>query len=395
MKQKKTRKDHSVGRDLASLTPDEEYLLTELQTHLDHLDPKKLGERITSPQLARGLLVRLPMDHPKAVDFILALDALFQDKETRKEIKKARFKLKQKGIVLSFPEKEVEPVFKLKAEKAVESEAYVGSVDPFGNRAVFMSLGQADRGVDVGIGTINDEEGLSDFLFGRYSKKKAMEIKAILFSKFQQMVPTSMAHLATLLEKAYQRNAGGLNEAVRGYLQLRPWILAHVKLLEQPIIYERMAPDQVKAVPLTEALLEKLFGHPLMATWLLDPDQLKPLIEELIKAQESPILLSEPQLEIRIQDLKERTLVELFPESRKVLFKNRLEEMAYIFSKRKEEDFTQMALAVAVSLSEKESLASKNAFLRKLLERSLVLLLPDQGAAKGTQKEKPSLIIKP
>jgi hypothetical protein len=107
-------------------------------------------------------------------------------------------------------------------------------------------------------------------------------------------------------------------------------------------------------------------------------------VEEVVKAEESPILVSPEQKASRIHDLKRLHLDRIYPQEKRMLLKGRLEEMAYLLHKHGEERHARTALASALSLGEQDSSFSANPFLLLTIDRSLAYYL------RRDQKEVPS-----
>jgi hypothetical protein len=353
------------------------------------IDLSKIGEMIPSPRLAQAFLEKMPLDKAEAVDLVLAVrDAFMNHRDVLKSAKKALYKLKQQGFTPADPGFGKEAPFYAQKPGNEEPEAFIGPLDGLGNRPVFVAMPQFPMGVDVGLGIISDEEGIVEFFFGRYSKKRMREFKDIFFQQVGGMVETSMPHVGTLLEKAYVQNADQPSEGVEGYLQLRPWILENVTLLDRSPVYDLLPPESADGEVMTESRIRKLLNHELTATWLIDPDDLKSLIEEIIKAQESPIFITEEQRSNRIQEIKEKGVRDLYPESKRLIMKQRLEETAYIFLKKEEEEYVRLAVAAALTLAEADTAMSINPFLKIFVERNLDSLLDWTGDEKGTTGSK-------
>jgi hypothetical protein len=233
------------------------------------------------------------------------------------------------------------------------------------------------------MGAVSDELGFIQFFVGRYSKKQLKEIEEIFFSSFDHAVETPISHAATLLERAYTKSEEGLNDASRGYLQLRPWILENVSLLEQSAVYDLIPLESISKGSLTNSQIEKLLAHELMRTWIIDPDRIKPLIEDIQKVKESRILVSDAQKTDQINEAKRKSVSQIYSEDKRLLMKWRLEEMAYFFFKLEEEEMGRISLAAAQSLDEKDSPLLINPLLEAIMERSLVFHM---GAAQEAQE---------
>ena len=368
---KKKRPKKRKSQDLPRLSSEEEIALNSLLENLKDINLNNIDQQISTPQLARALLEGLSVDDPGSADIILAIRDAFDEKIVQKTIKKTIFRFKQKGITFPDLEPPKETPFLIKKSDKDEPTAYLGPIDGFGNRGIFIILPQIPKGIDIGMGIINDEEGIIQFILGRYSKKRMREAKDFFFEQVGTMVESTLPHAATILERAYNRNKPGLEESSRDYLQLRPWILENISLLDQSIIYDFIPLESVSNEILTDSQIDKLLGHELMESWIIKPEEIKPLFEKIVEVKESRILVSEAQKLERIKEMKDKAVAQVFPDSKRAIIKDRLEEMGYIFFKLDEKEYTRLSLISASSLDEKDSILSVNPFLEAMVKRSI------------------------
>jgi hypothetical protein len=395
---KKRKAKKRDPHDTPLLSAEEKAVLNSLLKDLTTINRNNIDEQIPSPRLAQVLVEKLPPDNAENVDLILAIRDAFDQKAVQKAIKKTIFKFKQRGISVpdSEPQKDTRVV--ITKTTSVEPSAYLGPIDRMGSRGIFLILPQIPKGVNLGMGIVNDEDGILQFLFGGYSKKRMREVKDLFFARFHHMVDVSLSHAATVLERSYSQNESASRESHHEYLQLRPWILENITLLEQAAIYESIPLEGFSKEILTSSQIDKLFGHELMKSWIIDPDTINPLAEELVKVEESPIHISDGQKTNRINEIKEKGIKQLFPDSKRLILKNRLEEMALVFLKLDEEDYARLSLAGALTLDEKDSLLGTNPLLLDMVERSLDYReewTSDIAGSEVDKKESSSRIILP
>jgi hypothetical protein len=389
-KSKKTRKT-----DAASvLTPEEQGLLEGLLRDLSRVDPSRLAEEATSPQFVEALVARIPLTDPQTPRILLGLRSSFHEKRVTKAIKKAAFRLRQKGIVLPDGQDAEIPVLKTYKPGESDISAYLGPIDGTGSRPVFISVPQMPAGVDVAVGVVNDEEGIIEFAFTRHSKKRMKEIKDLFFSTLPHMVETTLSHAADVLERSHLAKGPGVSDSARAYLQFRPWLREHASKAESSEAYRFLPPETISSDLLTESQLQRLFEHELMASWIIDLRSLRPVLEEIRKAEESRIFISEGQRLEHIRRIKYDGIPKLFSEARRLSLKYRLEEMAYVFLKSAEESLARLCLAAASSLAEKESPIKVNPFLQYLMDRSLAYYLKGRTRSeKSSDQPSQSLIV--
>jgi hypothetical protein len=394
VRKKKPQKKKS--QPLPVLAEDEKALLEVLLRETGEIDPSRLQELVPVPRLAIDLIENLSIDSAGTPQLLLAFSNAFPQKEVQKAVRKTLFKLKQKGIFVPELDDQSSAGFILSRPEKEGPKAYVGPIDGTGSRAVLIAIPQIPQGHDLGIGVVNDEQGILEFSFGRYSRKNAKEVQEIFFEKVSSMVETDLSHAAALLERAHSRRAGG-GESSADYLRLRPWLLDHARPFEKPKIYEVLPPDAVSRNTLTESQIQKLLGHEFMATWIVDPEKLESVVEEINEAEQSRILVSEIQKTERINQIKQASIGKLYPDTQRAMIKQRLEEMAYLFFKSGEEPYARLSIACAMSLEDKDSLLRVNPFLSALLEKSLNFYFSARTTrdTTGGTDQSPSRIILP
>ncbi|MFH1480371.1 MAG: hypothetical protein ABIG67_03810 [Pseudomonadota bacterium] len=397
-KKEKTKKKKSIS--LRPFSAEEEIRLKELLKDPGTITPANIRDRIPDPDLARALLERLPTHDPEILGVILAIKETFPRKDVQKTVRKVFFKLRQNKILPPDLEvREKTPALPFKPEK-VEPIAYLGPTDGNGTRGVFTALPHLPQGFDVGMGVASDEMGIMQFFNARTGKKKMKEIKEFFFSHFHPMVETTVAHAATVLERAYRAKPQEINQESRNYLEWRARILKNTALLERPAIYDHLSPEGPEIVDttnVTDSQMDRLLGHELMQTWTLDLEKIKPLLEEIKKTEESPILLMDAQQLDRKKELKRNALTQIYPEESRPALKWNLEEMAYVFLKLGEEAVARIALTCALSLEKKDSIFEVNPFLEALLERSMnyYSALAKEGPQEVMDKGSTPMIIRP
>jgi hypothetical protein len=369
---RRNKKPKKKKTDPSTLLKSEESLVTSLLEDFKKAAPAEIAARIPHSHLAGIFLERLPLDNEFPVPLLLALDEAFKDKKTHKLVKRILFRLKQKGVPIdeSFPQRESHDTILSRTQKE-EPVAYIGPIaSTIGSRAVLIVLHSAIKGYQAGIGLVSEAEGMLQFLYGPFSKKRIKEIKGSLSQEAGPLVETSLPHAATILEIAYRRHIELHSDAPSQYPELRPRLLEKVTILDRPIIY-----DFLTEIPndgtLTDIQLEKLFTHNLMESWLINFEDLKPFMEDILKVEGSPIVLSDAQKVDQIRQIKDKSIEELFPGPRRALLKHNFEEMAYFFFKFDQNEYSRMALTAARNLDEEDTILMKNRVIEFLLERSM------------------------
>ncbi len=137
-----------------------------------------------------------------------------------------------------------------------------------------------------------------------------------------------------------------------------------------------------------------LFQNELFSSWFLPAEEVQTYAKLIQEAEESRLVLNPAQKEQRLQETYRKALIELFTEERRLLYRRRLEEMAYVLLKEGHDDRAKTALAASIDLrsAPKALDLEPNPFLLNLVIRSIYALV-----ARDMEKKKaePSLVVKP
>ena len=160
-----------------------------------------------------------------------------------------------------------------------------------------------------------------------------------------------------------------------------------------PIIYEYIKEGDIKGEIHLLNNSKTLHEVAPFSSWFIDPEELQEYVLQIKEAKESRIVLSSYQRDERINTIYKDALEKLFPEDKRLLWKRRLEEMAYILIQTDREGDAKMALSAAIDLKNPLSPIEPNPFIWELLIKSLYSKL-EEDYNEEEEKEKSSLIIK-
>ena len=145
---------------------------------------------------------------PAALAALQQIERRASDKDSKKEIKRALFKLAQKGLALSDEEttrnKAATPLF----TSEPEIEAFMSSVDGGGGRLIWIAKAQPSRGLQVIQAMLHDREGLLRF-GGMHIRRK--ELRKMAGFKF-----TPILMLTT--ESAVEKKQAGKEAGATGWI---------------------------------------------------------------------------------------------------------------------------------------------------------------------------------
>jgi hypothetical protein len=160
------------------------------------------------------------------------------------------------------------------------------------------------------------------------------------------------------------------------YLPLRESLWRHLGRPEEaPALPDLLPPlDQADRNRALEDS-RKLARHTLFGSWLPGLDEIKPWLGRLQEAQDSPLVLTEPQQQVRQEMVLDEATAALFPPAERDRWGRRLLRMAYFFHLKGHTEESQAARAAGedVLAGERGALAGENPLLQELVRYALML----------------------
>ena len=328
---------------------------------------------------------------PAALDSLDFLERTADDREVKREVRRARFKLSQKGIPVpdrdSIVSQPASTTFKLNADW----EAYLSSVDRAGSRLLWLARPQVGGGLRVIQGLVNDRQGLLQVgvsLFRRKELRRMME--QVQEQTKSQMIPIPWDYGDLLLYEGWEkaRALGGGGQEQFAVLQGH-WSSGRPEARSHPA-YEQLEEEEIRVGLWREKSL-KLLEEPEFEGWILDEDWLRSYLERFGEAQESRLVLSSVQKKQRLVGIVQEVVQELFGAEVGQLFLRRLEDMALYLLATGRREVAKLVLAVALTVRDKDLGGLGVPFLNGLVEKSLNYY----ATRVQEQKDEGSLIIKP
>ena len=314
------------------------------------------------------------------------------EKRVRKNIKRSLYRLKSKGIAVEeIPPRKEESI--LRPLQAEPPKGFGGGFDFLGQRFLLLVVPHAGRGWTVMQGAISDTEGLIDFSGEEMTRKGFKEFFEGVQAKSPfPLVEMEASYVGFLFLQAYHHSLEKKGTLPQAYLRSKSEIEGIKKDYERPLIYSFLQAD---AIADDERMLRRggdLLKANLFNSWKIAEDSIRPYADEVWEAEESKIVLNQTQKEARFQAIYQKALSELFSGERRLLYKRRLEEMAYLLYKLGREEEARISLAVAIDLEKPLNLIQPNPFLFQLVTQSIFSLLAEVYEKRAKE---PSLIVKP
>ena len=327
-----------------------------------------------------------------ALDALVELDRRISDKEKKKEIKRALFKLSQKGFAAPEQErasKTAAPLFG--ADR--EIEAYMSAVDGGGGRLIWIAKPQPSHGLQVIQAMLHDRDGLLRF-GGMHMKRK--ELRKMADEIKQQhdiaMISVPWEFADQIIYEGYERAKERGQSGLENFHEVRS-ILSSGKPKEvtHPI-YQKLDAAQMRDGAWREQS-RRLLDEPELRYWILTDEWVQAFLPQLQEAQTSRLVLNPLQKEERFNAIVRDAVKTLCSGENGRAFKRRMEDMALYFLETRRADQAKLSLAVALQVSEGDPGPLDVSFLTGLMQKSFAFFMSQEKAKKEEEQE--SLIIKP
>jgi len=361
--------------------------------------PEEVLKRVSSylekdPSLTIPLIEALSrVPNPETAQLLTGMMASIKEKGAIKSIKRTLYKLRQKGV--RWEEKPLKDGPILRPPKPAEPEGYLGAIDSTGSRIIVIARSRPARGLLVVLSIVNDQQGIQQFDLRSFSKKGFEEfVKSSVSSEDLPVVPAPGAYCIHLLREVSSLSRRLSKPLPQGYHDAENEFKDITWDHSDPIIYQHIREDEVKdqAYPLKESgTLHKITPF---STWFLQGQEMQEYVSRIKEAQESRIILTPDQKGARLNSIYREALEELFPEEKRLLWKRRLEEMAYILLRTGKEKEARATMSAAIDLKNPFSPIDPNPFIWNLLLKSIYILI--EGDYKEKEKRgKVPLIVTP
>jgi hypothetical protein len=308
------------------------------------------------------------------------------DKELKREIRRALFRLEQKGIRVERVEAP-RPAFSL-GVKAAEPEGFLGGIDGDGSRLAWLL--RRDTGGYFGLFTvINDHLGMVSVSAGTMTKAHLGEtLKEMDSSESGAPVRVPWTYADALMHAAFRIAAPRPGHARADYLLARSEITkSEAATAAACPVRGLIPPDSVAAPDLLDTSAE-LFREKEFGTWALPHDAARSHIQAIVNLNSSGLVLSKETTTERMTAILDEALDEFAASDLRAIFARRLEEMAHLFHLQGRERPARLALSVALALdSPGERRMKEISFLRAFVFRAFLPTMMRERGARQTEHD--------
>ena len=333
---------------------------------------------------------------PKIIDFlgscaddnsVYLLNQLLvktEDKELSKGIKKTLYRLKNKGIDVSVPETATPPTKKKEASLPPPT-AYLTTMDPLGERLILAIKPKSDQELNIFQFLVSDQKGIND-LIASITTPKDFEnyLEKISHAKDITMVEIDIDYCHFLIKEASQKNHASGTNLPEHFFLWKKYFGSNDTPLDKAAIYTLVNTEEIRTQEPLLQRSEDLVGKYQFAYWLLEWKLLIDCYKELYELENSLIVLTDHQKATSTTEITKKTARLFFDDKNRMLFKRRLEEIAYILFKTNREEDAHSALAAALAFEPGGVASDNHPFALKTVEKNFAFL------KEQSQKEKRS-----
>ncbi len=328
------------------------------------------------------------------------LNLLLQDargKDERKQVKRALYRLRQKGFVCEEPELKEKSIWK--PPPAPKPYGMLSWIYLEGERILLMGLPVEFSKSVLMDAVVSDREGLRQYRSGVFPGRKLPRILEEMGKSNQDdFIEADPAYCRLMLEEARDISLRKGKELPSNFIEDMENMTRRVPKMEIHPLYQRLDLDkeQVRNSPFSREEVIKLLEAKTTPIPIIDLSILAPYFQEYTTATESRIVLSDFQQTARKEEIYRRAVADIFGRAEeKHVVRRRLEEVGYFMLVK---GFEKEARAFAAAATEVETaqpgeMLTPNSLLMTLVHHSLEVHTKMQ--LKKEEEEKPSLIHRP
>jgi hypothetical protein len=324
-----------------------------------------------------------------SVEALQRLERESNDREVRKAVKRALYRLEQRGVkVPAAPVTPATPVL------AATIEGWMSPVDGRGDQLVWLIKPRTD-GVAHLFAVLNDPEGLREVDLSAVTRKALRQARQQLAEKHDlHLVAADWHYCDFLISRAFQWARARKTPMHGDYPALHAQLTRDPAPTDmEPLVFTQLDRDAVRADAAALAQSGELLQEKELRTWFLTAEEAQPYLEDVSGAQESVLVLSPLQQEDRVRIVLDRALTDRFGGAHGESYVRRLYDMAYFFAVTHRDKQARQALAVALALAS-GTRPAEIPFCENMVRSSLAMW-HQLAAEKQAERSKSSLIMTP
>jgi hypothetical protein len=306
---------------------------------------------------------------------------------TRREIRRALFRLRQRGIEAPVQAASSIPVAAPETATETGLSALLSPIDADGARIAWLIKSRSGGGLKRLWGLVSETEGLFSATLETISRKEFRADRAELERRAgAALIEADWRLTDFILCDAYRRTPEEHRGRVGNFFAIRAEMVA----ASPPKELRHPAYDEFVAEAQTEPSVE-LMKQPEIASFKLSAAVIKPYADEATNLQQSVLVLNRMQQEERVNTVVERAIGELLTGDNAHRLRRHLEDTAYYFARTGKKAAAGSAVAAAAKMRDGGDL-KRIPFFQILMRAQLGALLAEQ---QEHAKEEPRLIMTP
>jgi len=354
----RARLESQVARVVGLLSTDVEPAALKIQVSPDSQDPDWDAHLIA----ALGTL-----SHPAIPPLLAALFGAARDKIRRKALKKTLHRLKTRGVAFSddlLPKEEV----RFGAPRPGAATVFVSPIFGAGESYVILEGPPEILGGNFLVARVSDQEGFKECVLLSLKRQQQAEVWGRFREQgLDQWFSPPPAYAVRLLEEAYTHKAGAGAGAPQ-YGALREKIFRHWgRAAAAPDLDQELPAPSPGEMPRLLDHCRNLALDPLFLSFLPGPEEIAPWLAKLKEVENSPLVLSDQQKQVRIDGVLEEATRTLYPLETRAGWGRRLLTTAYYLHLSGREEDSRAARAAAADLADpnRSALYGENPCLKK------------------------------
>ncbi len=299
-----------------------------------------------------------------------------KDKAVAKAARRGLYLLKQAGIEPPASQAAAPRAEPADTKPQIAREALITSPDGNGSQMLlFVQEGSFGASPWLITFLVNYATGLRDLGASKLSRREINESFEEMRSKPGRiLVEAPIDYARWLLQEAVERNRHESIPIPQGYSEDLKRVGMSEKKFEEPLIYDYLDAEAVKADQSFSHEPDKLFESELFKSWLINLRVIAPWMDKFVEAHQTTIALDEAQLKVRGEKVIDEAADSLLQGSGAATYRRLLEEAALALYLGGQEELARQAFYHALSLVKGQE-PHALPFLRVLTSRSIYVLI--------------------
>jgi hypothetical protein len=316
-----------------------------------------------------------------------------KDKELRRAVRRALYRLAQKGIVPPAEPPESPRLATAAPARATDAEGFLSPLDSQGDRLLWI-VKPRPGGVWHSSVVVNEPGGLKESVLAETTRKAIRTLRGELAKRHGvRMVEVDARYVDWIASEGFERAraAGSLSASAASHPSLRLQLFLDAPAPAPSPIRTLISADEVRGDAALLRDAASLFEADLRL-WFLPARDFETYLARVRGMRDSPIVLDRHQQRGQLEEILVAAITEIFGGERKASWIRRLEEMSWVLAKGGRRDPARALFASALALEASESGGREIPFFETLVRRTFGLFLMEEAEREEEQKSSSVLV---